>query len=108
MADVSPIRWHLAHTTWFFETFILSRDPNYQPAKDSYAYLFNSYYNALGDQFPRERRGLLSRPTVEEVWGYRQQIDERMLDESRGVKILTARWRQSWNSDSIMSNNIRS
>lgn len=81
MPDASPLRWHLAHTTWFFETFVLKpfvRD--YQPLVEAYAYLFNSYYNALGDQYPRARRGILSRPTVREVWAYRQAIDERIVD----------------------------
>jgi len=78
MPDVSPTRWHLAHTTWFFESFVLSKLPNYSPAADQYAYLFNSYYNAVGEQFPRDRRGLLSRPTVEDVFGYRRSIDHRM------------------------------
>jgi ergothioneine biosynthesis protein EgtB len=79
MPDVSPTRWHLAHTTWFFETFVLSRVPGHQPLDDRYAYLFNSYYNAVGEPFPRARRGLLSRPTLREVWEYRQAVDEQML-----------------------------
>jgi ergothioneine biosynthesis protein EgtB len=79
MPDVSPTRWHLAHTTWFFETFILARQPSYKPNQAEYAYLFNSYYNAIGEQFPRARRGLLSRPTVAQVMAYRREIDERMM-----------------------------
>ena len=79
MPDVSPIRWHLAHTTWFFETFVVARTrPDYRPYNAAYEYLFNSYYNLVGDQFPRPRRGLLSRPTVAEVFEYRQAIDDRM------------------------------
>jgi ergothioneine biosynthesis protein EgtB len=78
MPDVSPTRWHLAHTTWFFETFVLSKLPGYRPQDDKYTYLFNSYYNAVGDQFPRAKRGLLSRPTMSEVFSYRQAVDERM------------------------------
>src|SRR5262245_29003752 len=68
MADVSPAKWHLAHTTWFFETFVLEpATPDYQPFHPLYRYLFNSYYNTVGDRYPRPRRGLLSRPTVAEV-----------------------------------------
>jgi ergothioneine biosynthesis protein EgtB len=79
MPDVSPTRWHLAHTTWFFEEFVLKQQPWYRPSSDQYAYLFNSYYNAVGKQFPRAKRGLLSRPTVAEVFEYRHEIDGQML-----------------------------
>ena len=76
MPDVSPMKWHLAHTTWFFETFLLEKfDPNYQPRCPEFRLLFNSYYNAVGDRHPRPRRGLLSRPTVKEVFTYRKSID---------------------------------
>jgi ergothioneine biosynthesis protein EgtB len=78
MPDVSPIRWHLAHTTWFFETFVLAAHSTYKQRHPQYAYLFNSYYNTVGEQFPRGERGLLSRPTVAEVWEYRQEIDEEV------------------------------
>lgn len=84
MSDASPVRWHLAHTTWFFDTFILAGDV--PSASRQYRYLFNSYYNAVGEQFPRAARGQLSRPTVAEVIGYRQEIDtavEELL--SRGI-----------------------
>ena len=80
MPDVSPIRWHLAHTTWFFETFVLKKLTDYQSPFHNYEFLFNSYYNAVGDQFPRDRRGLLSRPTVSEVLDYRQHIDMRVIE----------------------------
>lgn len=76
MPDVSPIRWHLAHTTWFFETFVLRRLADYKPYGDQFEYLFNSYYNAVGDQFPRPDRGLLSRPSLAEIQDYREYIDE--------------------------------
>jgi len=77
--DVSPTRWHLAHTTWFFETFVLvPADEGYRPCDPSFAYLFNSYYNAVGNQFPRPKRGLLSRPSVEEVFRYRAHVDRAM------------------------------
>lgn len=80
MPDVSPTKWHLAHTTWFFETFVLERViADYRPFHPAYGYLFNSYYNAVGAQFPRPRRGVLSRPTVAETRRYREAIDEQML-----------------------------
>lgn len=79
MPDVSPTRWHLAHTTWFFETFILASQPGYKPSQAEFSYLFNSYYNAIGEQYPRARRGLLSRPTVAQVFAYRREIDDHML-----------------------------
>ncbi len=85
MPDVSPTKWHLAHTTWFFETFILSRDAAYQPFRPEFRYLFNSYYNTIGAQFPRQNRGCLSRPGVDEVFAYRRHVDSRMRDAlSRG------------------------
>ena len=78
MPDVSPTKWHLAHTTWFFETFVLGHPTApgaHEPFDARYAYLFNSYYNAVGEQYPRAERGLLSRPTVDEVWRYREHVD---------------------------------
>ena len=81
MPDVSPTKWHLAHTTWFFETFVLGNNyPNYEPLNKQYNYLFNSYYNAVGEQFCRPRRGQISRPTVAEVYEYRHYVDEKMID----------------------------
>src|SRR5262249_35761716 len=80
MPDASPAKWHLAHTAWFFETFILpTYEPGYKPFHDAFSYLFNSYYNSVGDRWPRPARGVLSRPTVKEVYGYRQAIDERIV-----------------------------
>jgi ergothioneine biosynthesis protein EgtB len=74
--DVSPTKWHLAHTTWFFETFVLKKWlPGYQSEIPEYAYLFNSYYNAAGDMHRRDLRGLISRPTVKEARRYRSSID---------------------------------
>jgi ergothioneine biosynthesis protein EgtB len=79
MPEVSPTKWHLAHTTWFFETFILKKWlPRYQPEVPQYAYLFNSYYNAAGDMHRRDLRGLISRPTVEETRKYRASIDSHL------------------------------
>src|SRR5262249_10608247 len=79
MPDVSPTKWHLAHTTWFFETFILTRfDPDYRVFDPAFAYLFNSYYEAVGPRHPRPERGLLSRPTVEIVGAYRDHAGAAM------------------------------
>jgi ergothioneine biosynthesis protein EgtB len=79
MADVSPTKWHLAHTTWFFETFVLAAaDPSYRTPDARYAVLFNSYYNSIGEQFERPRRGLLTRPSVAEVMAYRRQVDQHL------------------------------
>ena len=81
MPDASPPKWHLAHTTWFFETFVLQPQlANYKPVDSNYAYLFNSYYNSAGPQWNRAQRGLLSRPTVSEVFDFRHQIDTIMSD----------------------------
>jgi len=80
MPDVSPTKWHLAHTSWFFETFLLKPHlTGYRSPNARYEFLFNSYYNAVGAQFPRPRRGLLSRPTVAEVFAYRRHVDEQVL-----------------------------
>jgi len=79
MPDVSPTRWHLAHVTWFFETFLLKTHlPDYRPPQPEFEYLFNSYYNSVGQQFPRPQRGLLTRPTLEQIRSYRAAIDEQM------------------------------
>lgn len=81
MPDVSPTKWHLAHTTWFFEQFVLAEhQPGYQRFNPDFAYLFNSYYYTVGQMYPRPRRGLLSRPTVDEVRAYRAYVDEAMLE----------------------------
>ena len=80
MPDVSPTKWHLAHTSWFFETFILSPfDPAYRVFDPDFAYLFNSYYEAVGPRHPRPHRGLLSRPTVDAVGAYRDHVTTAML-----------------------------
>ncbi len=77
MADASPIRWHLAHTTWFFETFILKPYlKSYKVLDESYNYLFNSYYNGIGEQFPRPLRGTQTRPTITDIYRYRDHVDE--------------------------------
>jgi ergothioneine biosynthesis protein EgtB len=80
MPDCSPPKWNLAHTTWFFEEFILSKyAPGYRRYHPQFAYLFNSYYEAIGERWPRPARGLLSRPTVAEVEDYRQAVDEQIV-----------------------------
>ena len=81
MPDVSPTKWHLAHTSWFFETFILKVwMPSYRTAVPQYAFLFNSYYNAAGDMHRRDLRGLISRPTVAETYRFRQSIDAHIQE----------------------------
>ncbi len=81
MPDVSPTKWHLAHTTWFFEHFILGKFvEDYEPVDSDYHHLFNSYYETIGRPFSRPNRGLLSRPTVAEVMAYRRLIDERVRE----------------------------
>ncbi len=78
MPDASPTRWHLAHTTWFFETFVLRPRAGYQSFHPAFEYLFNSYYNAVGQQFPRERRGQISRPGLQQTMEYRYRVDQQM------------------------------
>ena len=80
MPDVSPTKWHLAHTSWFFEAFILSKaTENYKSINPLYAYLFNSYYIQMGERWYRPNRGILSRPTVKEIFEYRKHVDNHML-----------------------------
>jgi ergothioneine biosynthesis protein EgtB len=79
MPDVSPAKWHLAHVSWFFETFLLTPHlPGYEPLDPAYTFLFNSYYNGVGPQFSRPARGHLSRPTVADVYAYRAWVDRGM------------------------------
>ena len=81
MPDASPAKWHLAHLTWFFETFVLERfEAGFQPFDGSFRVLFNSYYNGVGDKYPRPRRGLISRPSLQEVLAYRAQVNQRVLE----------------------------
>ncbi|MEE2641494.1 MAG: ergothioneine biosynthesis protein EgtB [Planctomycetota bacterium] len=80
MPDTSPIRWHLAHTTWFFETFVLKRQQGYEVFDPAFEFLFNSYYNAVGEQFPRSQRGLMTRPSLFQVLDYRQHVDRALRD----------------------------
>ncbi len=96
MPDVSPPKWHLGHTTWFFEQVVLERFlPDYQPCSRPYHFIFNSYYEAFGDRIARGRRGTLSRPTVAEVDAYRAAVDERVASllervEDRGFAEVSA------------------
>src|SRR5688500_17173799 len=79
MADVSPTKWHRAHTTWFFETFVLAPHvAGYAPFDPAYAYLFNSYYEAVGPRHARPERGLLSRPGAADIARYRAHVDDAM------------------------------
>jgi ergothioneine biosynthesis protein EgtB len=92
MPDVSPTKWHLAHTSWFFETLILLRfDPDYRVFDAAFTYLFNSYYEALGPRHPRPERGLLSRPTLDMIAAYRDHVGAAM---ARFVERAgTAQWK---------------
>jgi ergothioneine biosynthesis protein EgtB len=76
MPDASPGKWHLAHTTWFFEQFVLGQDPAYRTQNPEWHYLFNSYYESVGPMHARPQRGLLSRPSLEEIRDYRARVDE--------------------------------
>jgi ergothioneine biosynthesis protein EgtB len=93
MADASPAKWHLAHTSWFFETFVLERfGGKFSAFHPDFRVLFNSYYNAVGDQHPRPERGLLTRPPLDEVIAYRTHVDSgiQTLLDSRSLSRATA------------------
>jgi ergothioneine biosynthesis protein EgtB len=80
MPDASPTKWHLAHTTWFFETFVLEANvPQHRAYDDAFRVLFNSYYNSVGEQYPRHQRGLISRPDLAAVMAYRRNVDAALL-----------------------------
>lgn len=86
--DVSPPKWHLAHTTWFFENFILKDNvPDYKLFDDDYHFLFNSYYESEGERWIRAERGSLSRPWVNEIMAYRKYVNEHMQDFLSGIKL---------------------
>ena len=98
MEDVSPVKWHIAHVSWFFETFVLQRySPDYHIFHPQYGYLFNSYYETVGAFHSRPRRGMLNRPTVDEIYRYRDHIDHHMCElldrpqhaDSAGIRTRT-------------------
>ncbi len=82
MPDASPVKWHLAHTSWFFETFLLKQfKPNYQEFNLDFNFLFNSYYNSVDpNRFPRSQRGLISRPNLQEIINYRKYVDSNIAE----------------------------
>ncbi|MGA8847054.1 MAG: ergothioneine biosynthesis protein EgtB [Nocardioides sp.] len=86
MPDVSPTKWHRAHVTWFFETFVLAEnEQNFAPFEEKYWFLFNSYYETLGPRYSRADRGLITRPDAHDVGVYRRQVDDRVLDLVTGL-----------------------
>ena len=92
MPDASPTKWHLAHSTWFFEQFVLARDPSWKTADPVWNFLFNSYYNSIGPMYTRPQRGLLSRPSLDEVRDYRRRVDdavEALLDRDDAPELGT-------------------
>ncbi len=109
MPDVSPTKWHLAHTSWFFETFVLAEHaPGYQSPDSRYAFLFNSYYVQAGERHCRAQRGLATRPTLSQVLEYRRHVDEAVQDllESIGDDPSIPH-RRSSNSEPITSSSTR-
>jgi len=92
MPDASPAKWHLAHTAWFFETFLLAPNVGYQPFDPDFSYLFNSYYEALGPRYARPQRGLITRPGLDRIKAYRAHVDAQMarLIESLEEEALAA------------------
>ena len=90
MPDASPVKWHLAHVTWFFETFVLEVfETDFRPHHPAYRVLFNSYYQAVGDRYPRAERGLVTRPGLAEVLAYRRNVDERMTALLQQTEVQT-------------------
>lgn len=94
MPDASPIKWHLAHTTWFFETFLLKTQTDYKEFHPEFTSLYNSYYNAIGKQFPRSQRGLLSRPSLADVKEYRRHVDQWLLERLQSTEQIDANWKK--------------
>jgi ergothioneine biosynthesis protein EgtB len=97
MPDASPTKWHLAHTSWFFETFVLRELPGYREHDPAYGYLFNSYYDALGARVARHARGLITRPSLAEVYAYRRAVTAQvadLLEASQSHALGAERWRR--------------
>src|SRR6476660_634305 len=95
VVDVSPPKWNIAHTTWFFEEMILKKfSPGYQVFDEQFGFLFNSYYNSIGDRTARDHRGALSRPTVKRVFEYMKYVDSAM------AKLLSSS--SSYSSSSVV------
>ena len=90
MPDASPVKWHLAHTSWFFETFVLESTPGYRPLEPAYRVLFNSYYHSVGEQHARPERGSITRPGLAEVQAYRRRVDEFCLTSIEGGRLTPA------------------
>ncbi|MBE0614511.1 MAG: ergothioneine biosynthesis protein EgtB [Burkholderiales bacterium] len=91
MPDASPAKWHLAHTTWFFETFLLERfERDFMAFQPEYRMLFNSYYNQVGEKYPRPQRGMLTRPPLAEIQEYRREVDARLLRLLQEVPLTAA------------------
>ena len=107
MPDASPTRWHLAHTTWFFETFVLRTNPDRQPYDAAFESLFNSYYNAVGDKHPRPERGLLTRPALDEVLDYRHEVDASLSPRARVVKEFLDLTVRSSQRENVRSSYVR-
>lgn len=111
MPDVSPAKWHLAHTTWFFETFVLTPHiAGYEPYDARFAFLFNSYYVQAGERHCRAQRGLVTRPTVSEVFAYRAYVDDAVarLEQPLRDGQLPPRCSTCWSLGFITSSSIRS
>lgn len=90
VVDVSPPKWHLAHTTWFFETFVLKQfKENYQVFDEQYNFLFNSYYESVGQRTVRAERGFMTRPTVKEIYGYRAYVDSQIDELLNSIDFIT-------------------
>lgn len=112
MSDASPTKWHLAHTSWFFETFILENvEPAFKPYDPTFRVLFNSYYNAIGDKHPRAERGLISRPNLAAVLGYRRDVTARInallpVIETLDLKFAALMWLGVTTKSSIRNSSL--